>query len=565
MVLMAPAEQVQAGEGTTKRTAINYLTGAGRHAAILLALIALILVFAYRGGAFRSELGSESDESAHYITGLMVHDYFASALGQSPIAYAANYYLHYPKVALGHWPPVFYIMQAAWGFVCSPSRNGILGMMTLCTALIAFTLYRMVEREFRTAVGAVATAALFASIPLVQMYSARIMADMIVAMFSVWALCAWTRYLERERARDALWFALAASAAILTKGNGFAVTLMAPLSIIILRRPRIFLQRTFWMAVIVTGVACLPWTMATRNLVTPTLQFEAGVPFFLHANRFYATELFKSIGPAIAVFALIGVIAKVILPFLHKRVAPLWAGALGLILGVQLFHTVVPAGMEERYLLASLPLVLLFMCAGIEWAAWRMSVRLSMRNRVIAIAAVMAIAFFAGTFRMTHKTHIGLDEAASAVAQDAADRDAVILCSSNGNGEGVFISELAMRERRPTHIVLRASLVLANSDWNGRGYHLLKSTPEEINAFLASIPVGLVVLDRSAGFAHWPHQELLAEAMHRPEWQLAGSYPRGADPDAGQVQIYRYTGPRVLRARIRVDMTTDKPRIVIEN
>jgi hypothetical protein len=564
MVLMAPAEQAHAGVGATKNTALHDLSGVGRYAAVLLALLALILGFAYHSGAFQSELGSESDESAHYITGLMVHDYFANALGQPPLAYAANYYLHYPKVALGHWPPVFYIMQAGWGFVCSPSRNGILVLMGVCTALIAFTLYRMVEREFRTTAGGVATAALFASIPLVQMYSAMIMSDMIVAMFSLWALCAWARYLERERARDALWFALATSAAILTKGNGFAVTLMAPLSILILRRPRIFRGRAFWMAALFIGAACIPWNIATRSLITPTMQFEAGAPFFLRANRFYAIELFKSVGPAIAALAVIGVIVKVVLPFLQNRVAPLWAAALALILGVQLFHATAPAGLEKRYLLASLPPVLLFLCAGVEWAARRMSARLSLRNRVIAVAAMAAVVFFAGTFRLTHKTHIGLDEAASAVAQDAADRDAIILCSSNGNGEGVFISELAMRERRPAHIVLRASLVLANSDWNGRGYHLLKSTPEEVNAFLTSIPVGMVVLDRSPGFARWPHQDMLAQAMRSPEWQLAGSYPRGG-PHAGQVQLYRYTGSRVLRARIRVDMTADKPRIVIEN
>ena len=228
---VAPAEQAyKGGEQATGQKAINRLTGAGRAAAIFLVLLCLNLAFAYRSGAFRSELTAESDEAAHYITGLMVHDYLAHGIGQPLMAYAANYYLHYPKVALGHWPPVFYIMQAAWGFICSPSRNGILGLMALCTTLIAFTLYRMVEREFRTTVGGVAAGALFLCIPLVQAYSAMIMSDMVVAMFSLWALWAWTNYLEGERARDALWFAAAASAAILTKGNGFAVTLMAPAS-----------------------------------------------------------------------------------------------------------------------------------------------------------------------------------------------------------------------------------------------------------------------------------------------------------------------------------------------
>lgn len=562
---MAPAEQAYgSGEEATRKKAIDRLTGAGRAAAITLVLLGLNLVFVYRGGAFRSELTAESDEAAHYITGLMVHDYFAHGIGQAPMAFAANYYLHYPKVALGHWPPVFYLMQAAWGFICSPSRNGILGMMTLCTTLIAFTLYRLVEREFRTTVGGIAAGALFLCIPLVQAYSAMIMSDMVVAMFSLWALRAWANYLDNERTRDALWFAAAASAAILTKGNGFAVTLMAPVSVVILRRPRIFLRPAFWISAALIGIVCVPWNIATRNLITPTMQFQAGVPFFLKANWYYGTELFRAVGAGIAVFALIGVAVKVILPFLHKSVQPLWAAGLGLIVGVQIFHTVVPAGTEERYLLASLGPVLLFMSAGIQWAASRIRVRQPIYARVAAMSGIVAIVFFLWTFRVPHKRHIGLDEAARDVTMSPADRDAVILCSSNGNGEGIFISELAMREPRPTHIVLRASLMLANSDWNGRHYRPIKSSPAEVNAFLTSIPVGLVVLDRSPGFAHWQHQDLLAQAMRGPDWQLIRSYPKGTGSNSGQVQVYRFSGSHVLRARIHVDIT-DKPRIIIED
>ena len=565
---MAPAEQAyKGGEQATGQKAINRLTGAGRAAAIFLVLLCLNLAFTYWSGAFRSELTAESDEAAHYITGLMVHDYLAHGIGQPLMAYAANYYLHYPKVALGHWPPVFYIMQAAWGFICSPSRNSMLGLMAVCTTLIAFTLYRLVAREFRTTAGGIAAGALFVCIPLVQTYSSMVMGDLIVAMFSWWALGAWTKYLERERAGDALWFALAASAAILTKGNGFAVTLIAPLSLVFLRRLRIFFQPAFWIAAAVIAAVCVPWTIATQNLITPAMQFDAGVPFFLKANRYYAPALFQSVGAGVAIFAVIGVITKVIFPFFRKTAEPLWASALGLVVAVHVFHTVVPASIDERFLLPSLPPVLLFMSAGIHWTALRINARLPVAARVAALAGMVAIVFFAWTFHVPRKRHIGLDEAAQDVVSSPAERNAVILCSSNGNGEGGFISELAMREPRPTHIVLRASLMLANSDWNGLNYKLTKSTPEEVNAFLTSIPVGLVVLDRSPGFAHWQHQDLLVQAMQGPDWQLVRSYPKGAGPDSGQVQVYRFTGSHALRAHIHVDMTDKlgKPRIVIDD
>jgi len=65
-------------------------------------------------GAFRSGFGANPDEPAHYVTGLMVRDYVAQLLPGSPIAFAQNYYLHYPAVAFGHWPPMFYVLQALW-------------------------------------------------------------------------------------------------------------------------------------------------------------------------------------------------------------------------------------------------------------------------------------------------------------------------------------------------------------------------------------------------------------------------------------------------------------------
>jgi Dolichyl-phosphate-mannose-protein mannosyltransferase len=565
---VAPAEQAYKGsEPATGVKTINGLRDAARAAAIFLALLCLTLSLTYWSGAFRSELTAESDEAAHYITGLMVHDYLAHGIGQPPMAYAANYYLHYPKVALGHWPPVFYIMQAAWGFICAPSRNSMLGLMAICTTLIAFTLYRLVAREFRTSIGGAAAGALFLCIPLIQTYSSMVMADLIVAMFSWWALCKWTRYLESERARDALWFALAATAAILTKGNGFAVTLMAPLSLVLLRRFRTFFQPAFWMAAAVIAIVCVPWTIATQSLITPAMQFEAGAAFFLEANLYYAPALFQAVGAGIAIFAVIGVVVKVILPFLRKTVEPLWASALSLMVAVHVFHTLVPASIDDRFLLPSIAPALLFMSAGIHWTALRIHSRLPVAARVAALAGIVAIAFFAWTFHIPRKRHIGLDEAARDVASSPTERNTVILCSSNANGEGGFISELAMREPRPTHIVLRASLMLATSDWNGRDYKLLKSTPEEVNAFLTSIPVGLVVLDRSPGFAHWQHQDLLDQVMRGPDWQLVKSYPEGGGAKPGQVQVYRFTGSHALRARIHVDMADKpgRPHIVIDD
>jgi len=56
------------------------------------------------------------------------------------------------------------------------------------------------------------------------------------------------------------------------------------------------------------------------------------------------------------------------------------------------------------------------------------------------------------------------------------------LCSSEGTAKERFISEVAMREARPGHIILRASRMLAESDWNGRDYKLKMEGPARYSA-----------------------------------------------------------------------------------
>src|SRR5947209_9185195 len=80
-------------------------------AAIATLFIALVLVLQWVGGAYRSEFAGYPDEGAHYITGVMMRDYVAVHKLVSFRQYAEDYYLHYPKVALGHWPPVFYTVE----------------------------------------------------------------------------------------------------------------------------------------------------------------------------------------------------------------------------------------------------------------------------------------------------------------------------------------------------------------------------------------------------------------------------------------------------------------------
>src|SRR5258705_5496858 len=77
------------------------------------------------GGAYQAEFGGYPDEPAHYVTSLMVRDYIAGMDYTDPMTFARNYYAHYPKVAIGHWPPFLYLIQGLWMLVLPTSRTSI--------------------------------------------------------------------------------------------------------------------------------------------------------------------------------------------------------------------------------------------------------------------------------------------------------------------------------------------------------------------------------------------------------------------------------------------------------
>jgi len=110
------------------------------------------------------------------VSGVCVLDYFRTAFGSNPITFAESYYVHYPKLALGHWPPMFYIIQAAWYAtfgVTTFSAILLMGVITTAAAVaLAFRFMRL---------GGIPAALLgtgvFLSLPLTGMSTRLVMAD----------------------------------------------------------------------------------------------------------------------------------------------------------------------------------------------------------------------------------------------------------------------------------------------------------------------------------------------------------------------------------------------------
>lgn len=542
----------------------NYHRFFANHRALILTCLLFFMaevLLQWRGGAFSSEFGGYPDEAGHYITGLMVRDYISGFQPSSPMRFAENYYLHYPKVALGHWPPFFYVVQAAWTLLFSPSRVSIILLMAILATLLSCVVYMTIRREFGTKAG-IAVGLLLIALPLIQTYSKMVMAEILVALLSFCAVVCFGRFLDTGRWQHSVAFGIWASLAILTKGNGLALALIPLLALLFSRRFHLLARPCFWYPAVIVLASCGPFYWLTLDMVRNGWQYGApNLEFTIAGIGYYSRQLTQITGFGLSLFIALGFFMRVIKPWRHGRVEGKWAAIGALPLSVWAFQCLIPSGLEARHLITAAPALLMFLVAGIAAAAGGLPLhRLSYGQRLGLLASAAAMLFVLEAFSIPRKSCHGFAEVAQRLLAAPAFRNSLFLVSSDPKGEGMFISEVAMREKRPGHAILRASKVLGTSRWDGSDYEVLHRTPEELMTYLKEIPVEIVVLDLSVSEPyHAKHHRLLKEMIEAYPglWKLLGTYPlvlgETEHPDA--LRVYRQVGQMGQHSgTIRVDM-----------
>jgi 4-amino-4-deoxy-L-arabinose transferase-like glycosyltransferase len=533
------------------------------NALIFLLFFAVQITLNFSRGAFTSEFGGHHDEAAHYITGLMVRDYVASLNLSTPMKFAEDYYLHYPQVAIGHWPPIFYVVQAAWTLPFSPSRGSVILLMSLLTVLLAWAVYLVIRNQFDTELGIFAGLLLIA-LPLIQSYSGMVMAEVLVALLVFVAVVCFGRFLETGKSREATGFGIFATLAILTKLTALSLVLVPPLALLFGRRFHLLARVAFWYPAVMVLMLCGPWywltlDMARNGLVegTPSLKYIAA------AIPYYSWSVIEIVGVGLFCIAAIGFFARVVRPCADQGARGTWASVGALLVGTWLLPCVIPSGLDERYAITAAPPLVMFVVAGLVWGADRLPLHWRGTPGRSAVAAAVAVVFLIETFELPTKPRSGLAGVAQDLVSAQGLRDSVFLVSSDSphdNVEGVLISEIAMHEKRPGHIVLRASKVLANSDWLGKGYKLLYSTPAEMMKYLEAVPVDVVVIDSTPRSVTVRHHALLQETLlaYPDRWEPLGAYPRIKDgvEYSDAFRLYRLRGHETKGpAQIVVDMS----------
>jgi hypothetical protein len=482
-----------------------------RKIAVPLAVVALTLVLwivPLASGALLPELNAAPDEAAHYVTGLMIRSYLADGLGTNPREFAERFYIHYPKVAFGIWPPLFHVLLGGWLFVTGPSLASALLFASLTTVALGVVMF-LASRQSLGIPLALAAALWFATFPQVQASTASIMMDTLCALFAVSATVAFGRYLDHERFRDAALFACLASAAMLTKYNALGLALLPPLALVLSGRWSLLKRRSFWAMPLIVILLCGPWYFPHLDMVLYAAEPAPPSGTWMTASRLNLESLFSQVGLLAIPFVLIGIWDRVVK---ERRGNGLWCSLLALIVTWWTFHSIIYPVFGRRYLISIFAALALFSAAGlhvvathIRWPAGTVA-----GHRIRLAACTLALLTYL-TANVPAKDERGFAEAANVMLAQGVPEGGTALVSSDPIGEGAFIAHIATREKQPQTIVLRGSKLLAEGTWMGLNYAVRYPEEQALFETLDRARVEYIAIDDANQEAH--HQQLNAAIL----------------------------------------------------
>jgi 4-amino-4-deoxy-L-arabinose transferase-like glycosyltransferase len=511
--------------------------------AVLWMLAALLQ---WKAGAFAAEFSANPDESAHYITGLMIRDYIASGHFTSPMTYAEHYYAHYPKVAFGMWPPLFHITEAFWTLICSPGKVSVLSLMSLIAAATGTSIYYVLRRKYGWP-AAFAGGALFVLAPLVQASTSAVMADGLVALLDLWAMICLVRYLERERTRAAVLFGVFTALSMATKANGVALVLLPVLAVPLTRRWHLLRARGLYFAAAIILVFGAPWVALSYWLIERSMGGEGVTASVIAGTALaYVRVLWAALGWSLSLFCVLGMAGFLVRRWRNRTDFTL-AGSFALLLSVWVYHSLIGNG-TDRYMVGALPPALILTVAGFAWAVRRILPHtLPLSARAAALGALAAAVFATQTWAVPHKPYQGFDQPAHFLLTTPEFAAGNFLVVSNARGEGAFITEVAMHDNRPGHLVLRSTKVLSSTNWYGSVYRFRYQNSKEIRDFLDRAPIDAVLLDTRPpqvwlDNAAFQLGRKVGEALQSdPNWKLRDRFPKLRDT-APWIDMYSRVG-----------------------
>jgi len=529
-----------------------------RPVGIFVLLFGLVLWGQQRSGAYQDEFGAHPDEAAHFVSALMIRDYIGQLSAPAeerilhPMEFAENFHAHYPKVAIGNWPPGFHTLQAVWMLVFEPGQQSIFLLMAFLTAGLGWLVYWS-SRQHLGEGWALAAAILLIVLPIMQKYSSLVMTEVLMGLLVYSGLLLFMRYMETGHWKWSVLFGIVGATAIMVKGTGLVLGLIPPLAILFLKRWNLLAKFSFWLSAVVVGLLCFPWYKFTmKDLKDGWEQSEPSVAFFFSASFYNMNKLVETGGPVFLLCIVIG-LATLVRKAQNQETQSeesIFFPMLGILfLAVPLLHCIVPAGKEHRHLIPMLPAFVLFTAFGMKEVVRQIikeKTSIDPKKATWILTGIGLVGMFASAKEPIYrKGYSGFREVVQELYK-VEDWPGPVLISSDASGEGMFVAEAALADsRRPSRQIVRATKVLGTSKWSGAQYETTYENKGELRKLLEDGRYWAIVIDeavskqRPDNYSKFAHMKDLEELCHELEFAERFTIRRGGKAYEGDLILYR--------------------------
>ncbi len=440
----------------------------------------------------------------------MIADYVAHHLFSNPLTFAKAYYEHFPRVGLGHWPPMFEAVQAALFLVFGHRGTTAVAFQAIIGGLCA-GLPAAIVSPFGKILGlAVGIAVLFA--PAALFLVGTVMADNFLAVLVTLTALGWTAFYHKRTWPSALVFALLAAAAILTKGTGFGLALMPVIYLGIKRDMWFLFNRKAIFSAIVVGLLTIPWYIATYHLAATGFIYSWGWAYTRLAIPFFLKAAIDSLGVLTIAGYVVGLYFSVTAdagrePF---DVDVFVATSLAMLV----IAVIAPADLLERYLIPALPSAAIVAASGLRRLTSLFP--LSQIRRPPIRSALCGAILLLSSASVFHKPHLEPyhSQRIASYILDAQKPNPLVLVSGSASVEGAVIAAFAERDRAWSHYVVRGTAVLASGNFSGTTYAQRFATPAAMAKWIRDNEIGWLVVQEPIPADAFPHDRTLRAALN---------------------------------------------------
>jgi 4-amino-4-deoxy-L-arabinose transferase-like glycosyltransferase len=472
------------------------------HVLVTLVALAIFIMSISRSGLWFPDMPS------HALNGIFYKDMIEERGFLHPKSYAERYYVQYPSLTVGMYPPIFYLTEAL--------SFKILGLSPLSARLtvLLFTLIGinvfllMCRLWFPVWLSVLATVLLLLQ-PSMLFGQQNVMLEIPFLAVSMIALYCLYGGLERNNPWLLFWGALFSSLAFLTRQSAVFLLPMWPVWIGLNRKWEVIRSGHLIWGAIVGGILLAPWAVVNFT-----------------AARGHLSHL---VVLSIASVLLFGSLKRKA----SYRFALVWfGGAASFLLTMKLT--------EPRYAIALVPAVIILSMHAVLFL-WEKFPVVSRQKTIWVLIVIVLVGMHFNVRRILACPEMtGFKRVADLIVEDS---DCVSVLY-DGYYNGNFILHMRMRDKDKRVFVFRASKVIFSTNFQiDRGYNELVANLGGFLDLLDRYSIKYIVEEKK-DLLKTPANSRLRQWLHEPEFMVVQEIPvihRGLK-SFGSLLVYKYKG-----------------------